>query len=92
MKKRGLGRPSTYAEIVTTLIQRHYVKVLPGGRLYPTKLRLQVYEYLKEHFPREVDEKLTRQLEEAMDKIEAGIVDFQEILQQAYEIRHYLEK
>ncbi len=92
MKKRGLGRPSTYAEIVTTLIQRHYVKVLPGGRLYPTRLGRQVYEYLKEHFPREVDEELTRQLEEAMDRIEAGKVDFQEILQEVYDIRRYLEE
>ncbi len=92
MKKRGLGRPSTYAEIVTTLIQRRYVKVLPGGRLYPTRLGRKVYQYLKEHFPREVDEELTRQLEEAMDQIEEGKLDYQEVLRKAYQIRHYLEE
>jgi len=92
MKKRGLGRPSTYAEIVTTLIQRRYVKILPGGRLYPTKLGRQVYRYLKEHFPHEVDEELTRQLEEAMDRIEEGVLDYQQVLRQAYAIRRYLQE
>ncbi len=91
MKRRGLGRPSTYAEIVTTLIQRRYVKVLPGGRLYPTDLGRRVYQYLKEHFPEEVDEELTRRLEEAMDLIEEGKLDYQQVLREAYKIRRYLE-
>ena len=91
MKKRGLGRPSTYAEIVTTLIQRRYVRVLPGGRLYPTELGRRVYEYLRQHFPKETDEELTRQLEEAMDLIEEGELDYQEVLRKAYRIRRYLE-
>ncbi len=92
MKRRGLGRPSTYAEIVTTLIQRRYVKVLKGGRLLPTKLGREVYQYLKKNFPHQVDEELTRRLEEAMDLIEAGELDYQKVLQEAYEIRHLLEE
>ena len=92
MKKRGLGRPSTYAEIVTTLLQRRYVKKLPGGRLYPTSLGRQVYQYLRQHFPQEIDESLTRELEEAMDKIEEGIFDYQQVLRQTYEIRRYLKE
>ena len=91
MKRRGLGRPSTYAEIVTTLIQRRYVKVLPGGRLYPTKLGREVYAYLKSHFPAQVDEELTRRVEEAMDLIEEGKLDYQEVLREAYEIRRFLK-
>ncbi len=90
MKKRGLGRPSTYAEIVTTLIQRRYVKVLPGGRLYPTRLGRQVYAYLRENFPEQVDEELTRKVEAAMDLIEEGKLDYQAVLEEAYEIRRFL--
>ncbi len=92
MKRRGLGRPSTYAEIVTTLLQRRYVKILPRGRLYPTKLGRKVYHYLREHFPEQVDEELTRKVEEAMDLIEEGKLDYQEVLREAYEIRHFLEE
>ncbi len=92
MKRRGLGRPSTYAEIVTTLIQRRYVKVLPGGRLYPTKLGREVYSYLRKHFPEQVDEELTRKVERAMDLIEEGKLDYQEVLREAYEIRRFLEE
>ncbi len=90
MKKRGLGRPSTYAEIVTTLIQRRYVKVLPGGRLYPTKLGREVYAYLKKNFPEQVDEELTRRVEAAMDEIEEGRLDYQQVLKEAYAIRRFL--
>ncbi len=92
MKRRGLGRPSTYAEIVSTLIQRRYVKVLPGGRLYPTRLGREVYRYLRKHFPEQVDEELTRKVEEAMDLIEEGEIDYQKVLAEAYEIRRFLEK
>ncbi|OAG27586.1 reverse gyrase [Thermodesulfatator autotrophicus] len=84
MKKRGLGRPSTYAEIVTTLIQRKYVKVLPGGRLTPTRLGRKVYEFLRKNYPEYTDEALTRELEEAMDLIEEGKLDYQEVLSDAY--------
>lgn len=38
MKKRGLGRPSTYAEIVSTLLQRYYIYELKNGGLVPTPL------------------------------------------------------
>ncbi len=90
MKRRGLGRPSTYAEIVTTLIQRKYVKVLPGGRLTPTRLGREVYEFLRKNYPQYTDEALTRELEEAMDLIEEGKLDYQKVLAEAYRIRRLL--
>ncbi len=92
MKRRGLGRPSTYAEIVTTLIERRYVKVLKGGRLYPTRLGRKVYNYLRKNFSQHVDENLTRELERAMDLIEAGELDYQGVLRQASKILTLLEK
>ncbi len=79
MKKRGLGRPSTYAEIVLTLINRHYLYELKNGALVPTKLGKEVYFYLKEHFGDYISEEFTRQLEEFMDTIETQDKNWEEI-------------
>lgn len=81
MKKRGLGRPSTYATIVSRLLERGYV-IEKNGYLIPTPLGEKVYSYLnsnEERF-RFVKEDFTRELEELMDKVERGEEDFQEIL------------
>ncbi|MBX6423823.1 reverse gyrase [Thermosulfurimonas sp. F29] len=79
MKKRGLGRPSTYAEIVSTLLSRGYVKAIKGGRLVPTHLGKEVYEVLRRDFPHLVSEEFTRELETLMDRIEEGQDDWQEV-------------
>ncbi len=79
MKRRGLGRPSTYAEIVTTLLSRGYIKPISGGRLVPTHLGRQVYEVLRERFPHYVSEEFTRELEELMDRVESGIAEWNEV-------------
>jgi reverse gyrase len=79
MKKRGLGRPSTYAKIVQTLLDRRYV-VEKGKFLYPTKLGIEVYTYLSSKFPEYTSEEFTRELESLMDKVESGEEDYQEIL------------
>ncbi len=79
MRKRGIGRPSTYAKIVQTLLDRKYV-VERGRYLYPTRLGIQVYSYLTENFPEYTSEEFTRKLEELMDKVEKGEADYQEII------------
>ena len=79
MRRRRIGRPSTYAKIVQTLLDRHYV-VQRGRFLYPTKLGVDVYSYLSTHFPEYTSEEFTRELEELMDKVERGEVDYQEII------------
>jgi len=89
MKKRGLGRPSTYAQIVQTLLERRYV-IERGGFLIPTKLGREVYAFLREHFPQWTDEQLTRQLEEAMDRIERGELDYMEVLKKVHSIKELL--
>jgi len=48
MKSRGLGRPSTYAYIIQTLLDRGYIKEVKG-KLIPTSMGIKVYRYLKEH-------------------------------------------
>jgi len=79
MKKRGLGRPSTYAEIVSTLLHRYYVYELKNGGLVPTALGKEVYNYLKNNYSEYVSEEFTRELEEFMDDVEKGKKDWIEI-------------
>ncbi len=78
MKKRGLGRPSTYAEIVSTLLNRSYVTVKRGG-LVPTRDGKKVYEYLKTHFSEYISEDFTRELENFMECVEKGEKNWEEI-------------
>lgn len=81
MKRRGLGRPSTYATIVSRLLERGYV-VEKNGYLIPTSLGEKVYNYLTSNDERFkfVKEDFTRELEELMDKVESGEKDYQEVL------------
>lgn len=79
MKKRGLGRPSTYAEIVSTLLQRYYVYELKNGSLVPTNLGKKVYHHLSQRFFQYISEEFTRELENFMDSVERGERDWQEI-------------
>ncbi len=90
MKRRGLGRPSTYAHIIQTLISRGYVRQV-RGKLLSTPMGREVYSYLRENYPEYVSEELTRKLEEAMDQVESGKADWQEVLRAAYRIRELLQ-
>ncbi len=79
MRKKGLGRPSTYAKIVHTLIEREYV-VENKGYLFSTKLGQEIYKWLRTHYPEFTDEVLTKEMEEKGDKIEKGEIDYQSVL------------
>ena len=91
MKRRGLGRPSTYAHIVQTLLDRGYV-IERKGRLIPTKMGIQVYEYLKGNYPEYTSEELTRKLEEAMDKVERNEVDYTKVLKEVHKVKELLRE
>ncbi|HDD42580.1 MAG TPA: reverse gyrase, partial [Nitrososphaeria archaeon] len=84
MKERGIGRPSTYSKIIETLLERGYV-IERAGRLIATKKGITIYQYLTERFRNYVSEELTRKLEEAMDRVESGRADYQEILRRLYD-------
>ena len=86
MKRRGLGRPSTYAHIVQTLLDRRYV-VENRGRIIPTKKGIEVYEYLRKNYPEYTSEDLTRKLEEAMDRIERGDLNYMEVLREVHRVK-----
>jgi reverse gyrase len=85
MKKRGIGRPSTYASTVEKLLERGYV-IQKNGFLIPTKLGKEVYEFLKnqERIMPFVSEEFTRVLEEYMDQVEEGKRDYREILESLF--------
>ena len=83
MKKRGIGRPSTYAKIVETLLKRRYV-FEKNGYLFHTPLGYKVWSYLRENYGDYVSEETTAKLEEEMDKIERGEVSYLESLSRLY--------
>ncbi len=92
MKERKIGRPSTYAKIVETLIRRYYAIETRGRKkLVPTDQGIKVYHYLISKYKELVSEEKTRELEEVMDRIEENQVDYQEVLGSLYrEIKEYL--
>ncbi|MCM8800362.1 MAG: type I DNA topoisomerase, partial [Candidatus Omnitrophica bacterium] len=71
LEQEGIGRPSTYAPIIQTLIGRDYVR-RNKGYLYPTELGFKVCDLLVEYFPKIMDVKFTAQMEEKLDEIEEG--------------------
>ncbi|MFN3384894.1 MAG: reverse gyrase, partial [Archaeoglobaceae archaeon] len=84
MKERGIGRPSTYATIIEKLFSRNYV-IEKNGKLIPTKDGIEVYEYLVANYERFISENRTKALEEKMDAIERGEMDYLEALKELYE-------
>ena len=84
MKEKSIGRPSTYAKIVTVLFTRSYV-FERNGRIFSSKLGEKVCSFLSKYYNKYVSEELTRRLEKEMDAIESGEKDYQEVLKNVYE-------
>jgi len=85
MKEKEIGRPSTYAKIIRTLFDRHYIISSKRGKLIPTKLGISVYEYLRTNFYDFISEERTRIVERIMDGISEGKIDYQISLKEFYE-------
>lgn len=83
LEEKGIGRPSTYAPIISTIIFRNYVK-REKGYLHPTELGTVVTELLTKHFPKVLDIKFTAYLEEELDEIEEGRMDWIKVLKDFY--------
>ncbi|MFA4843037.1 MAG: type I DNA topoisomerase [Candidatus Omnitrophota bacterium] len=83
LEEEGIGRPSTYAPIIQTLVLRDYARRLKGY-FNPTELGFKVCEMLVEYFPKIMDVKFTALLEEALDGIEEGKVDKIKVLNDFY--------
>jgi len=83
MKENGLGRPSTYAPTITTLISRGYV-TKEKNVLYPAELGDIVMDILETHFNDVVDIEFTSKLEDGLDKIEFGEMHWKDLLREFY--------
>ena len=83
MEETGVGRPSTYAPTISTIIDREYV-VKEGKFLRPTPLGEVVTGFMKERFTDIVDLKFTARMEESLDSIEKGKDDWKNVLSGFY--------
>jgi len=84
LEKYGIGRPSTYAPILTTIQERNYVKKDEKKRFYPTPLGFAVNDLLVKHFPEIVDINFTAKMEDDLDKIANGEKDWVKTLREFY--------
>jgi DNA topoisomerase-1 len=83
LEEKAIGRPSTYATIVDTIQKRKYVQ-REKGRLVPTELGCTVNGLLVENFPKILDVEFTAKMEEQLDEVEEGKVDWQKLLRDFY--------
>jgi DNA topoisomerase-1 len=83
MEKEGIGRPSTYATIISTIQDRGYVRKL-GNALVPTFTALVVSRLLKNHLPDFVDLGFTSEMERSLDTIAQGDMDYVKYLTSIY--------
>jgi DNA topoisomerase I len=83
LEKEGIGRPSTYASIISTIQERRYVEQ-KEKKLYATDLGEVVTDKLDEYFPKIMDVAFTRYMEEQLDKIEEQHLDWVRVLNEFY--------
>jgi DNA topoisomerase-1 len=84
LEELGIGRPSTYAPIIDTILNRGYV-IKEQKQFIPTELGRIVVDLLKEFFADIIDVEFTANLESNLDKTEEGIYDWKEVVRDFYE-------
>ena len=83
LEEKGVGRPSTYAPTISTITDREYV-VKEGRHLRPTPLGEVVTGLMKDKFPDIVDSAFTAQMEEKLDRVETGEVQWKKVMSEFY--------
>lgn len=83
LEERGIGRPSTYAPIIDTLLSRGYL-VREEKQFHPTELGIVVNELLKEYFPDIVNIEFTANLESKLDEISDGFTKWKDVIKDFY--------
>jgi DNA topoisomerase-1 len=83
LEEEGIGRPSTYTPTLSTIQDREYV-VKRGDALVPTYVGMAVTHLLRNHFPQYVDVKFTARMEDDLDSIASGELDWVEFLSAFY--------
>jgi DNA topoisomerase-1 len=84
LEENGIGRPSTYAPTISTILDRHYVE-REQKQLKPTALGEVITLLLKEHFNSIVDTRFTAKMETDLDRIEEGNTEWVAVLKRFYE-------
>lgn len=84
LEENGVGRPSTYASIISTIIAREYV-VRDAKLLKPTELGEATTKLLKSKFPKFVNTKFTAQMETSLDEISEGNLEYVGIIREFYD-------
>ncbi len=83
LEKRGIGRPSTYASIMSTLEEREYV-TKESRSLKPTDTGMVVSGFLEEHFPSYISDTFTAEMEDKLDEIALGTREYEKTLKDFY--------
>lgn len=89
LEEHGIGRPSTYAAIISTLLSRDYVE-LESRRFTPTDVGRVVNRFLTEHFTQYVDYDFTARLEDSLDEISRGEKQWVPVLRDFWDAFHAL--
>jgi DNA topoisomerase I len=88
LEEHEIGRPSTYAPTIHTIIARGYIERDDSKRLFPTKIAGTVTEMLVEHFPDIVDLEFTAKMEDDLDKVATGDNEWRPLIKNFYEPFH----
>ncbi len=84
LEQFGIGRPSTYAPIISVLLSRGYINRDENRSFSPTEIGTLVNDVLEKHFPKIVDYQFTSQIEEKLDKIAQGKLQWNEMIKEFY--------
>ncbi len=88
LEKYGIGRPSTYAPTIATIIERNYVQRDENKKLFPTDIAYVVVDLLVNHFPRIIDYEFTALMETDFDRIAAGENSWRPVIKDFYSPFH----
>ena len=83
LEEKGIGRPSTYAPTISTILARGYV-MREKKQLFPTELGVMITDMMKEYFSDIVDIRFTAEMEERLDDVEAGDRQWREVISEFY--------
>ncbi|MDO8747879.1 MAG: type I DNA topoisomerase [Candidatus Omnitrophota bacterium] len=83
LEEEGIGRPSTYAPTIQTIVYRDYVRRLKGY-LHPTELGCKVSDLLVEYFAEVIDIKFTAAMENELDEVEEGNIEWVKVINDFY--------
>lgn len=85
LEENGIGRPSTYAPVISTIQTRNYIVKNDSRKFEPTEIGVIVNDILTKHFPKIVDIKFTARMEEKFDQIAENKIKWKKVIKDFYE-------